>query len=78
MSHPTEDGADEAARCHRPGRTRPPADRAGRENSNDPIALTGGERLSIEVGDTRWSISASDASSVVRGASIAVVVLVGE
>ena len=42
------------------------------ENSNDPIALTGGERLSIEVGDTRWSISASDASSVVRGASVSV------
>ena len=37
-----------------------------------------GEGLIVELRGSRWSISASDASSVVRGASIAVAVQVGE
>lgn len=75
VSHPTEDGADERL----DGIVRAVRARLlTAQDTTDPIALPDSERLSIEVGDTRWSISASDASSVVRGASIAVAVQVNE
>ena len=75
VSHPTEDGADERL----DGIVRAVRARLlTAQDTTDPIALPDSERLSIEVSDTRWSISASDASSVVRGASIAVAVQVND
>ena len=46
--------------------------------STHPIALASGEGVLVELEGTRWTVSASDASSVIRGASIAVSVEVGE
>ena len=75
VSHPTEDGADTildavvlAVRARL----------SDAEASTRPIAMATGEGLIVELRGSLWSISASDASSVVRGASIAVAVQVGE
>ena len=43
-----------------------------------PIALASGEGCLCVLGGTRWSISAANASSVIRGAAIAVSVEVSE
>ena len=69
VSHPSEDGADElldsivaAIRARL----------SAAENSIEPISLAGGGNVLVDLGATRWSISAADKASVVRGASIAV------
>ena len=46
--------------------------------STVPIALASGEGVLVELEGTRWTVSASDKSSVIRGASIAVSVEVSE
>ena len=48
------------------------------EHSTRPIALASGEGCLCVLGGTRWSISAANASSVIRGAAIAVSVEVSE
>ena len=48
------------------------------EHSTRPIALPTAEGLLITLEATRWTISASDKASVVRGASIGVSAEVGE
>lgn len=75
VSDPTEDGADERLDAIVTGVR---ARLLTAQDTTDRIALPGGERLSIEVGGTRWSISAADASAIIRGASIAAVVQVSE
>ena len=69
VSHQTEDGADElldsivaAIR----------AASAQLRTASNPISLAGGGNVLVELGATRWSISAADASTTIRGASIAV------
>ena len=75
VSHATENGADELldsiVRAVR-GRLR------DAEHSTRPIAQEGGEAALCVLGATRWSVSASDASSVIRGASVSVSAEVGE
>ena len=75
VSHQTEDGADalldDAVRAVR--------QRIGAaERQLRPIALAGGEGCLCVLAGTRWSISAANASSVIRGAAIAVSVEVSE
>ena len=48
------------------------------ETTFDPINLASGERALVALGGTRWSISASSTSSVIRGAAITLSVEVGE
>ena len=48
------------------------------ETTVDPINLASGERALVALGGTRWSISASSTSSVIRGAAIALSVEVAE
>ena len=75
VRHPTEDVADELLS----GIVRAVRQRLGAaERSDAPIAQEGGEAVLVSLGGTRWSISASDASSVVRGAAIALSCEVGE
>ena len=82
VSHPTEDGADAAL----DGIVRAVRQRLGAsENSERPIllasgegVLASGEGVLVVLGGTRWSISAGDASSVMRGASVSLSVEVGE
>ena len=75
MSHPSEDGADAlldsivaAVRVRL----------LAAEYSTVPISLAAGGNVLVELGGVRWSVSASDKSSVVRGASIAVSVEASE
>ena len=42
------------------------------ENSNDPISLADGEGVLVVLEATRWSVSAADKASVIRGASVSV------
>ena len=75
VSHTTEDGADalldDAVRAVR--------QRIGAaEHDTRPIALASGEGALCVLGATRWSISASGASSVIRGAAISLRVQVSE
>ena len=51
---------------------------ADAEHSERPISHAGGGNVLVELEATRWTISAADASSVVRGASIAVSVEASE
>ena len=75
VSHPTEDGCDElldgVVRAVR-------ARLSDAEHSAHPIALSTGEAALVVLQATRWSISASSTSSVIRGASIALAVQVSE
>ena len=74
-AHQTEDGADELLDAVvRAVRQRLSA----AEHSTRPIALASGKGALCVLGGTRWSISASDASGVVRGAAVAVSVEVSE
>ena len=75
VSHATEDGADELLA----GIVRAVRQRIGAaEHQIAPIALASGEGALCVLGGTRWSISASDASSVIRGAAVALSVEVAE
>ena len=75
VSHPSEDGADElldsivaAIRARL----------SASEDSTRPIAMASGEGLLITLESVRWSVSATDKSSVVRGASVSVTAQVSE
>ena len=48
------------------------------QSTTGPIALPSGARLSVEVGDTRWSVSVAGKGGVNRGAAVAVTVTSGE
>ena len=75
VRHPSEDGADSLLS----GVVMAVRERLGAaELSNAPIAQEGGEGVLVVLGGTRWSISAADASGVVRGASIALTAEVRE
>ena len=75
VSHPYEDAADELLDAVvRAVRQRLDA----AEHENAPIALAGGEVCLCVLHGTRWSVSASAASSVIRGAAIALSVEVSE
>ena len=47
-------------------------------DSTRPIALASGEGVTVELQGSRWSVSAADASSVIRGASVSLSAEVGE
>ena len=75
VSHAAEDDADSLLDgLVRAVRQR--LDAAGRQTP--PIALAGGEGVSIELRETRWSISASASAGVIRGAAVAVAAVVSE
>ena len=75
VSHATEDGADELLDgIVRAARAR----LSDAEGSTRPIALAGGEGAVVVLHGTRWSVSASAASNVVRGAAISMSVQVSE
>ena len=64
VSHPTEDGADTLLDAI----VRAVRQRLGAaEDSTRPIALASGEGVVVQLRATRWSVSAADASSVIRG-----------
>ena len=42
------------------------------------ISLSGGEGVLVELGGTRWSVSAKDATTIVRGAAISLTVSASE
>ena len=44
----------------------------------DPIANAAGETLAVELGGTRWSVSANGQRGVIRGASVECSILVSE
>ena len=75
VSHPTEDGADERLDSIVAAVRRRLLDA---ENTERPITLASGEGLLVVVHGTLWSISAADASSVIRGASVSLSVVVSE
>ena len=75
VSHPTEDAGDELLDSIVAAVRRRLLDA---EHSTGPIALVTGEGLLVVVHGTLWSISAADASSVIRGASVSVSVEVSE
>ena len=69
VSHQTADGADEALDAI----VRAVRQRLGAaEDSIEPISLAGGEGVLVVVHGTRWSVSANDQASVIRGASLSV------
>ena len=75
VSHATEDGADELL----DGIVLAVRQRIGAaEHDTRPIALASGEGALCVLAGTRWSISASAASGIVRGAAIALSVQVSE
>ena len=75
VSSATEDASDAALdRVVRAVRAR----LAASEDSTRPIALATDEGVLVVLGSTRWSISAADKASVVRGASVALSVEVAE
>ena len=75
VAHPSEDGADEMLdSIVRAVRARLSA----AETTDDPIALPTRETVVVALGVTRWSTSASAASGVVRGASVAASALVSQ
>ena len=74
-SHATEDGADELL----DGAVRAVRQRLGAAESDaKPIALASGEGARVVLHGTRWSVSAAGTSGVIRGASVALSVVVGE
>ena len=77
VSHQTEDGADLAL----DGIVRAVRRRlSDAEHDTRPMnrALASGENALCVLGGTRWSISASDASGVIRGAAVSLSVAVSE
>ena len=75
VSHQTEDGADELL----DGIVRAVRQRIGAaEHQIAPIALASGENALCVLHGTRWSVSVSAASSVMRGAAISLSVEVSE
>ena len=69
VSAASEDGADELL----DGIVRAVRQRIGAaEHQIAPIALAGGEGLLVVVGGVRWTVSANDQASVIRGASVSV------
>ena len=74
-SHQSEDGADALVdSIVRAVRLR----LADAAYGGRPISLAGGENVLVVLEATRWSVSASDASSVIRGASVALSVEASE
>ena len=75
VSHATEDKADEALNAI-------VAAIRGRllraQSSLDPIADDTGSTVTVELGGTRWSVSAKGSGGVIRGASVAVTVVSSE
>ena len=75
VSHPTEDGADalldDIVRAVR-------ARLSASEDSTRRIALATGEGCLCVLAGTRWSVSAANASGIVRGAAVALSVEVSE
>ena len=75
VSHATEDGADGLLDAIvRATRARLGAS----EDSTRPIALASGKGALVVLGGTRWSVSAANASGVIRGASVSVTAEVAE
>ena len=75
VSHPTEDAADLALDAIVAAvRVRLSAAAYG----GRPISLADGGNVLVELEATRWSVSAADKSSVVRGASVGVTAQVSE
>ena len=75
VSHATKDGADELLdSIVRAVRARLSAS----EDSTRPIALATGEAVLCVFAGTRWSVSAANASGVIRGASVSVSAEVAE
>ena len=75
VTHATEDGADLALDAIvRAVRARLSA----AETTVDPIDIPTRAGLTVELKGTRWSVNASGASGVVRGASVAASVLVSQ
>ena len=67
VSHQSEDGADEALdRLVRAVRLR----LSDAEQGGTPIRLESRQTVVCELGGTRWSVSASGTSGVIRGASV--------
>ena len=67
VSHPTEDGADEALDAIVQAiRARLNA----AETESSPIVQPDGSLVLVELGDVRWSVSAGDTASVIRGSAI--------
>ena len=75
VSDPTEDGADESLNAIVAAVR---ARLSAAENEGDPIVLPDGSLALVELGGTRWSISAGGPSSVIRGAAVAVAIEVDE
>ena len=74
-SHATEDAADLALDAIvRAVRAR----LSGAEDSTRPIAFAGGAGVIVELQGSRWSVSASDAATVIGGASVSVGCVVSE
>ena len=75
VSHTTEDAADEALNAI-------VAALRGRllaaQSSLDPIADDTGSTVTVDLGGTRWSVSAKGSGGVLRGASVAVTVVSSE
>ena len=69
VSHQTEDGADAALDSIVLGVR---ARLSDAEDSIRPMALANGQGVLVVVLGTRWSVSASDANGVVRGAGVRV------
>lgn len=75
VRHPAEDGADELL----DDVVRAVRQRLGAaEQTEAPIALASGETALVSLSATRWSISASAGSTVIRGAAISLSVEVAE
>lgn len=75
VSHPSEDACDEELDAV----VRAVRQRIGAaEHENAPIALASGENALCVLHGTRWSVSVSAASSVMRGAAISLSVEVSE
>ena len=75
VSHATEDGADAALDAIvRAVRQRLDA----AERQLPEIALASGEGCLVVLGGTRWSVSASGTSTVIRGAAVAVTAMESE
>lgn len=67
VSHQSEDGADEALdKLVRAVRAR----LSDAEQGGTPIRLESRQTVVCELGGTRWSVSASGTSGVIRGASV--------
>ena len=75
VTHPTEDGSDEQLDAIVRAVRRRLGDAA---TSERPIALESREGVLVALGGTRWSVSASGSTGVIRGASVALAAEVAE